>query len=114
MKILTDFRCIYFVVCPHDLLRPYYEPLLWFMIVFWLDRYIFTMLNPLSCAIFNLIDDNLLKYLSDNNICIEPGFYCPVVPMVLVNVLQKVEFATLVGFTTPVCIQCFVLKNVLH
>jgi len=31
-KIVTDFRCIYFVVRPHDLLCPYYEPLLWFMI----------------------------------------------------------------------------------
>jgi len=31
-KIVTDFRRIYFVVCPHNLLRPYYEPLVWFMI----------------------------------------------------------------------------------
>jgi len=27
-KIVTDFRCIYFVVYPHDLLYPYYEPLI--------------------------------------------------------------------------------------
>jgi len=31
-KFVTNFRCIYFVVCSHDLLSPYYEPLLWFMI----------------------------------------------------------------------------------
>jgi len=31
-QLVADFRWIYFVVRPHDLLRPYYEPLLWFMI----------------------------------------------------------------------------------
>jgi len=27
-----NFDWFYFVVCPHNLLHPYYEPLLWFMI----------------------------------------------------------------------------------
>jgi len=31
-KIVTDFMWIYFMVHPYSLLRPYYEPQLWFMI----------------------------------------------------------------------------------
>jgi len=33
-KIVIDFRWIYFVVRPHNLLCPYYEPLLWFVITY--------------------------------------------------------------------------------
>ncbi|XP_065897461.1 DNA topoisomerase 2-alpha-like isoform X2 [Dysidea avara] len=48
-------------------------------------RYIFTMLSPLARLIFNPIDDNQLNYLHDDNLRIEPEWYCPVIPMVLVN-----------------------------
>jgi len=30
---LAVLRWIFFVVCPHNLRRPYYEPLVWFMIM---------------------------------------------------------------------------------
>jgi len=48
-------------------------------------RYIFTMLSPLARYIFHPHDDPLLTYLDDDNQRIEPEWYCPIIPMVLVN-----------------------------
>ncbi|XP_011051351.1 PREDICTED: DNA topoisomerase 2 isoform X1 [Acromyrmex echinatior] len=48
-------------------------------------RYIFTMLSPLARYIFHKHDDPLLKYEYDDNQRIEPVYYVPVIPMVLVN-----------------------------
>lgn len=48
-------------------------------------RYIFTMLSPLARLIFHPHDDPLLKFLDDDNQRIEPEWYLPILPMVLVN-----------------------------
>uniref|UniRef100_A0A2S2Q8Z8 DNA topoisomerase 2 n=1 Tax=Sipha flava TaxID=143950 RepID=A0A2S2Q8Z8_9HEMI len=48
-------------------------------------RYIFTMLSPLARSIFHPHDDPLLTYLRDDNQKIEPIWYMPIIPMVLVN-----------------------------
>lgn len=48
-------------------------------------RYIFTMLSPLARLIFHPHDDPLLKFLDDDNQRIEPEWYLPIIPMVLVN-----------------------------
>ncbi|GKY99436.1 hypothetical protein MPSEU_000898200 [Mayamaea pseudoterrestris] len=48
-------------------------------------RYIFTSLEPIARAIFHPDDDELLHYLNDDGISVEPQFYVPVIPMVLVN-----------------------------
>jgi len=48
-------------------------------------RYIFTQMSPLTRLIFNPNDDPLLKYLNDDNQRIEPEWYMPIIPMVLVN-----------------------------
>lgn len=48
-------------------------------------RYIFTKLEPIARAIFHPDDDELLSYLNDDGESIEPEFYVPVIPMVLVN-----------------------------
>nr|CAI5835743.1 unnamed protein product [Callosobruchus analis] len=48
-------------------------------------RYIFTKLSPLTRMIFHPHDDPLLKYEYDDNIKIEPFWFCPILPMVLVN-----------------------------
>ncbi|KAJ3273863.1 DNA topoisomerase 2 [Terramyces sp. JEL0728] len=48
-------------------------------------RYIFTNLSPLARAIFHPDDDPLLNYLNDDGQSIEPEWYIPVVPMLLVN-----------------------------
>lgn len=48
-------------------------------------RYIFTSLSPLTRLVFNEHDDAILNYLNDDNLSIEPEFYVPIIPMVLVN-----------------------------
>ncbi|KAJ3252865.1 DNA topoisomerase 2 [Boothiomyces macroporosus] len=48
-------------------------------------RYIFTNLSPLARAIFHPADDPLLNYLNDDGQSIEPEWYIPVVPMLLIN-----------------------------
>jgi len=48
-------------------------------------RYIFTQMSPLARHIFNENDDAVLKHLLDDNQKIEPEWYIPILPMVLVN-----------------------------
>lgn len=48
-------------------------------------RYIFTMLSPLARLLFPQVDDNLLKYNYDDNQRVEPEWYIPIIPTVLVN-----------------------------
>ncbi|KAK5855488.1 hypothetical protein PBY51_005586 [Eleginops maclovinus] len=48
-------------------------------------RYIFTMLSPLAKLLFPSGDANLLKFLYDDNQKVEPEWYIPIIPMVLVN-----------------------------
>lgn len=48
-------------------------------------RYIFTMLSPLARKLFPADDDPLLNYLWDDNLRIEPEYYVPIIPTVLVN-----------------------------
>lgn len=48
-------------------------------------RYIFTNLPKLTWAIFHENDMNLLSYLYEEGAKIEPEFYVPIIPMVLVN-----------------------------
>ncbi|XP_069033095.1 DNA topoisomerase 2-beta isoform X1 [Embiotoca jacksoni] len=48
-------------------------------------RYIFTMLSPLAKLLFPAVDYNLLKFLYDDNQKVEPEWYIPIIPMLLVN-----------------------------
>lgn len=48
-------------------------------------RYIFTRLNPISNIVFNQHDLPLLNYQEEDGQFIEPEWYMPVIPMVLVN-----------------------------
>ena len=48
-------------------------------------RYIFTKLNVLTRYLFPESDDNILKYLEDDGMSIEPEYYVPILPLVLVN-----------------------------
>lgn len=48
-------------------------------------RYIHTLLNPLTNTIFKKDDQAILTYLDDDGFPIEPDFYMPVIPLVLVN-----------------------------
>lgn len=54
------------------------------------SRYIFTELNPLTREIFLKDDENILNYLDDDGYLIEPEYYVPVIPMVLINEVQGI------------------------
>ncbi|EDW78045.1 uncharacterized protein Dwil_GK24224 [Drosophila willistoni] len=48
-------------------------------------RYIFTLMSPLTRLIYHPLDDPLLDYQTDDGQRIEPLWYLPIIPMVLVN-----------------------------
>jgi DNA topoisomerase-2 len=48
-------------------------------------RYIFTRLTPEARKLFDPKDDAVLTYLDDDGRSIEPEFYIPTIPMILVN-----------------------------
>lgn len=48
-------------------------------------RYIFTQLNKITRYIFRKEDDDILEYLNDDGIKIEPKFYVPIIPLILIN-----------------------------
>jgi DNA topoisomerase-2 len=49
------------------------------------ERYIYTMINPLTRALFPEKDDPILHYLNEDGVMIEPEYYIPILPFVLVN-----------------------------
>jgi DNA topoisomerase-2 len=49
------------------------------------ERYIFTQLSPLTRLIYRKEDDPILEYLEDDGFPVEPRFYVPIIPMILVN-----------------------------
>ncbi|KAG4301845.1 hypothetical protein PCANB_002090 [Pneumocystis canis] len=49
------------------------------------SRYIFTELSPITRKIFVESDDALLDYLNEDGQSIEPVWYVPVIPLILVN-----------------------------
>ncbi|KAI8997263.1 DNA topoisomerase [Pilobolus umbonatus] len=48
-------------------------------------RYLFTKLNEIARTIYHPDDDALLNYLVEENMSIEPTWFLPILPMVLVN-----------------------------
>jgi DNA topoisomerase II len=48
-------------------------------------RYIFTHLHPVTEKVIHADDDPLLTYLDDDGTKVEPSFFVPVLPMVLIN-----------------------------
>jgi DNA topoisomerase-2 len=62
-------------------------------------RYIFTCLASLTRLIFREDDDPILNYLDDDGTLVEPEWYCPIIPMVLVNGTEGIG----TGFSTTVC-----------
>lgn len=61
-------------------------------------RYIFTELNPLTMQVFKKEDERILKYLDDDGLSVEPDYYLPIIPLILVN--GSVGIGT--GFSTNV------------
>ena len=49
------------------------------------ERYIFTMLNAITRALFPDADDSVLNYLNDDGTIVEPDYYVPIIPFALIN-----------------------------
>jgi DNA topoisomerase-2 len=49
------------------------------------ERYIFTQLSELTRTLFPEQDDAVLTYLDDDGLQVEPEFYVPIIPTVLIN-----------------------------
>jgi DNA topoisomerase-2 len=49
------------------------------------ERYIFTLLSNITRRLFPESDDPVLTYLDDDGTPVEPLYYIPIIPMVLVN-----------------------------
>ena len=62
------------------------------------ERYIFTMLNKITRTIYPASDDHILEYLDDDGLIVEPLFYAPIIPMVLVNGSKGIG----TGFSTDI------------
>ena len=62
------------------------------------ERYIFTQLNKITRHIYPEMDDNILSYLNDDGMLVEPIFYAPIIPMVLVNGSKGIG----TGFSTDI------------
>ena len=62
------------------------------------ERYIFTQLNRITRFIFRAEDDPVLTYLDDDGQSVEPIFYVPIIPMVLVNGVKGIG----TGFSTDI------------
>ena len=53
-------------------------------------RYIFTQLNPITKILFNEHDKYILNHLEDDGTKIEPEFYAPIIPTVLINGVEGI------------------------
>lgn len=62
------------------------------------ERYIYTRLHKITRKIFPEIDDNILTYLNDDGIMVEPIYYGPIIPLVLVNGCKGIG----TGFSTNI------------
>ena len=64
-------------------------------------RYIHTCLSPWTNNVFLKDDQPILDYLDDDGTPVEPGYYAPIIPMVLINGCQGIG----TGFSTT--LPCF-------
>jgi DNA topoisomerase II len=75
-------------------------------------RYIFTQLNDLTFHIYNQLDNPLLDYNEDDGVKIEPKWYIPIIPMILVNGTEGIG----TGYSTkiPPHDPELIVKNIFH
>lgn len=62
------------------------------------ERYIFTQLNKLTRLIYRQEDDAVLSYIDDDGQMVEPIYYAPAIPIILVNGSKGIG----TGFSTDV------------
>jgi DNA topoisomerase-2 len=70
-------------------------------------RYIFTKLESITRCIFPEQDDRVLKYLDDDGTQVEPQYYIPIIPMILVNGTSGIG----TGFSSD--IMCYNPKDII-
>ena len=61
-------------------------------------RYIHTQLNPIVDILYPSADFPLLDYINDDGLIVEPKWYCPILPMVLINGMIGIG----TGFSTTI------------
>ena len=81
------------------------------------ERYIHTNLNKLTRMIYPEEDDSVLQYLDDDGTPVEPIYYVPIIPMILVNGSKGIG----TGFSTEILcynpnelinyIQCYISQK---
>jgi DNA topoisomerase-2 len=71
------------------------------------ERYIFTQLNDITRSIYIDDDKDVLNYLDDDGTLVEPEFYVPIIPMILVNGSKGIG----TGFSTD--IMCYNPKQII-
>ena len=71
-------------------------------------RYIFTRLTSNVKTLFNEYDNLLLEYLDDDGLSIEPKYYIPIIPLILVNGSEGIG----TGYSTN--IPCYNPKDIIH
>ena len=62
------------------------------------ERYIYTRLQPITKMVFNEHDFQVLTYLNDDGTPVEPIYYVPIIPMILVNGSKGIG----TGFSTDI------------
>ena len=62
------------------------------------ERYIYTYLNPITRKLFPELDDYILKYNEDDGVIVEPIYYAPIIPMILINGTKGIG----TGFSTDI------------
>lgn len=71
-------------------------------------RYIFTKMDVLTDLIFRTEDEPLLKQVNDDGDLVEPEFYIPILPMILIN-----GCTAGIGTGWSSCIPCFNPKDII-
>jgi len=62
------------------------------------ERYIYTKLNRITREIYKESDDAILEYINDDGSIVEPVYYAPIIPMILVNGSKGIG----TGFSTDI------------
>ena len=71
------------------------------------ERYIFTQLETITRKIFIPADDKILDYRNDDGDIVEPVYYAPIIPMILVNGALGIG----TGFSTQIL--CYNPKDII-
>jgi len=77
-------------------------------------RYIFTRLCKITRILFNAADDEILDRLYDDGTPVEPRYYIPILPMILINGSEGIGtgFSTSIMCHNPLDIVSYIMKKI--